>query len=237
MTTVNALAEVLNDVYLNGVIPECVIDVKDDVASILAIDITNSCFVSTSAEFKHKDARFGIGNLSLFTKYLSSLGDVTTKIKQDDNTLIIKPKQGSVVRYVMAQADLIPNYESDWEDEGDMIEEEVSQHSSYLSLTLEKVSEFLRLMGMFNLSSVSFVVDKNGKVELHSGKDTEHQIKTKLGDSEMEECTTYVYDKYLIAVLSAINFDKNPKLYLKEGEAAVIVTDVSSWLLRPVHND
>jgi len=237
MATVNALAKALNDVHLSNTIEECVITIEDNVASILAIDITESCFVSTSAEFEHEDTQFGIGNLSLFCKYMNTLKDVSVKFKQKDNVLTIKPKNGAVVKYIMADVDLIPSYKDEWEEEGDIIKNELDEYTGSFDLTLEKVSEFMNLMGMFDSSSVSFSVDKKGKITLHGGKETEHQIDVILGSSDIPESTTFVYNKHLGAVLNSIDFGAEPKLYLSEDEAVIITTNTSSWLLRPVSDD
>lgn len=239
MSTVNGLVHVLSDVYLGNLIEECVVIIEDNVAYITAMDMSSSLFVHTKGEVEFKDDTIGISNLGLFIKYLNSLKDMEVKFKRKDNKLTVKPKAGATVNYILADVDLVPTYDEAWQEEGDVIANEVEgfKKGSALKLTQEPIDEFLRVMSMFSPNSVSINIDTKGNVFLHGGsQDNEHQFDVKVGKLKgAEACSIKVFGKHLAPVLFAIDYNANPTLYIEEGIASVIVgTDSASWMLQSV---
>ena len=236
MASVNDLARALNDVFLDNVIEECVLTFEDDTVSIKAMDLTSSLFVQTTAKLEHEEGQCGIGNLSIFVKLLTLLKDIEVSIKQKENVLTIKPENGALVKYLLAEVDLIPSYSDEWDD--NILENELEKYESSLVLKQESVSDFLAMMRLFTPNSVHFKINQKGVVTLHGGSDIEHKFEVKLGKYEdAEPCTVKVYGKHLSPILSAIDFSKNPKLYLQKGESIIITTDVTSWMVQPTSDE
>ncbi len=236
MANVNDLARALSDVHLNNLIEECVVTFDDGKAYIKAMDLTSSLFVQTSAEIDHEDGQCGIANLALFGKYLNLIKDIDVTIKQKENILTVKPAKGSTVKYLLAEVDLIPSYNDEWDD--NILEEELEKFTGKMSLTQESVSDFLQVMGLFAPNSVYFEVSKKGLVTLHGGRETEHQFEVKLGKiKDVDPCTVKVYGKHLTPILSALDFKDDTELFLTEGEAIIISTTQTSWMLQPTSDE
>lgn len=235
MANVNDLARALDNVLLGNLIEECVITFEDDKAYIKAMDLTSSLYIQTVADIEHDDIQIGVGSLPLFVKYLHMISDVDVTIKHKDTRMMIKPKTGGVVNYKLAQVDLIPTFDSDW---GDLIEEALEEYDSSTKLKQVPISEFLSIMGLFTPNSVYFEVDSKGKVILHGGKETSHMFEVELGKIKgVDPCSLKVYGKHLTPVLSSIDYNEEPRLYLKQDDAVIISTNKSSWILQLIKDE
>lgn len=240
MITADKLAKMLSDVALNKVIEECVINVKDEVATVYAIDLTSTVFVQTSVPMSDMDdCQLGIGDLGLFVKYMTSLGALDLKLSIKNNRLVVAPSEGASVRYVLSDEDLIVTYDDNFIEQGDVIaaEFEEYEYGTGLSLTEKAVDDLLNPVNLFAPNSIIFKVNKKGKVTAHSGNETEHQIDVVLGTMKTADpCEVKVYAKHISEVLNAVMFEENPKMFLSSDDDAsvVITTNTSSWILQPI---
>ena len=237
MAVVDELTKALQDVHLGGLLDDCVIIIEDDKAYITAMELSSSLFIQASAEFEFGDDKIGISTLALFTKYLSTLNGEDVKFKRKDNVLTVKPKGGTQVKYVLADYDLIPTYDEEWEESGNVIEAEIAEfgENSKIKLTQQAVSEFLKHMNMFSPNSVYINITGKGKVTMHGGGNAnENQFDVNLGTIKgADECSIRIYGKHLTAVLNAVDFKNKPFLYVEDGQESIIVdTETTSWLLR-----
>jgi len=236
MSSINELERAIRDVNLGDIIEECVITFEDDEAVIQAMDLTSSLYVETTASAEFEDGQIGIGSLALFGKYLGFLKGSEVDIQQKENRLIVKPDTGTIVKYLLAEVDLIPSFNEEWGN--DILTKELENYGKSMKLQKSSVDSCLKYFGLFTPNSMYFEVDKKGLVTLHGGKETDHIFIVDLGKIKgVDPCVVKVYGKHLTPVLSAIDYSSHPKLYLKEDEAVIIATDISSWMLQPISNE
>jgi hypothetical protein len=237
MASVIDFVSMLEAVHLQGVNEECVVTISNDEASVMAMDMTSSLYVQAKAQFEHEDDQFGIGDLALFIKYLNSYSGVEVDFTRSDNKLKIKPKGSSVTNYLLSEVDLIPTYDSDWEGD-DKANECIEEYSGKATaLRADNVSEFLNLMRLFSPNSINLKVDKKGAISVHGGNKTEHQFDIPLGKSKCGVCNMKVYGPHFVAVLGAIDFEKQPIIYIQDEQPITIVSGDYAWILSPLDND
>lgn len=224
------LAGLLEKVHLGNTIPECVLISEDGVCHVKAMDLTSSIYVETSAKIDLKEGSLGIGNLGLLIKYLQAYTGIDSEIVWNDNRLTIKPKGGATLKFLLADPDLIPTYEADWEEEK-RIETLKEEFNGSLVLTKEATAEFSSLSRMFATKTAVFTVNKKGDVFVSSGTETEHQINVPFGKSSMSPCTVEINSKNLLSVFALLEFEKNPEIFLGKDQAALISCDSTHWVL------
>jgi len=239
MANVNDLSRVLDNVFLGGIIDECVIKVEDDKAIIQAMDLTDSVYVQTEADLDFEDCKLGLADLTRFTKYLSSIKDVDVTLTLKDVRLTLKPKGGGRVSYLLSEADLIPSYDYEWEEEGagDLVKDELTNFDKPMLLKEDTINEFLSLMRLFGTNSVHLKVDSKGTVYIHAGPETGHQFDVKIGKiKNVDSCEIKMYGDNIVAVLSVLDYTENPKMYIsaEEDSPIVITTTSTGWVLRPM---
>ncbi len=240
MISADKLAKMLSDVSLNKIITECVINVKDAVATVYAIDLTSTVFVQTNVPLKDmEDCQLGIGDLDLFVKYMNSLSTSNLTLSVKNNRLVVVPTEGASVRYVLSDQDLIVTFDENFVEQGDVIQAEFDEYDYFdgMALTQKAVDSLLTPVNLFAPNSIIFKVSKKGKVTAHSGKETEHQIDVAMGSTgKGDGCNVKVYTKHMTSVLNAINFEENPHIFFSADEESSIViqTDSSSWILQPI---
>ncbi len=233
MADVTGFTHALENVYLGGIIKECVIEFDGNVAYISAMDSSSSLFVQASAEIEHEDDTIGIDDLVLFMKYMNMIKETDVTFTHTENRLVIKPKGRGTVKYMLGQVDLIPSFDPDWEQ--DEIAKETKKYSDSMELQQDKVKEMIDDIGIFTPNSVVFEIDNKGKLVVHGGPDTSHKFNCPLGKIKgAESYSVKVFSEHLVAVLSAVDFSAKPELFLKEEEALIISTKEASWVLQPV---
>ena len=238
MSNVSDLVQALESVYLGGIIEDCVITVKDNTAHIKAMDMTSSVYAQVSSPFEYKDDVIGLGNLSLLIKYLKSYTSSKMSFLRNDNVLTVKPENGGTLKYLLSQVDLVPTYNSEWEDSDDPIKAAVASQTCKLELKEESVKEFLKLMGLFKPNGVTITVSKRGRVSIQGGNTTEHQFTVIIGDADPQEepISVKLYGNNINAVFSVLSFAKPVYMYMVGGEV-LIQADGFAWVLRPLSAD
>jgi hypothetical protein len=228
-------ARMIKDVHLGGIITGCYVTVEDSQAYVIAMDNTQAVVVETTAEFEHEDCSLGIEDLSLFDKYLNTIKDEEVSIKVTEENLVINPKQGAKVTYLLYDVDFIQSFDEEWGTDVINTEIEGGEYGEPLPVKQENVEDFLQMMGLFGHSSVFINVDKRGVVHLHGGKESDHQFDIVIGKIKgVEPFSLKVFGKNLASVLNRVDFSKSPLLYLAEKSSIIIKTETTSWMLRPV---
>jgi len=237
MSSITDFVSMLESVHLQGVNEECVVTIADEQASVMAMDMTSSLYVQSSAAFDHEDDQFGVGDLALFIKYLKSYAGVEVEFTRSDNKLKIKPAGGSVTNYLLSEVDLIPTYDSEWEGE-DKATECIEEYSGKpTTLRVDRVDEFLKLMGLFSPNSINLTVNKKGAISVHGGNQTEHQFDIELGKSKCGACDLKVYGPHFVAVLGSLDFEKKPVIYIQDEQPITIVNGGDNWILSPLDSE
>lgn len=230
------LSRMLSDVYLNGVIKECVIVIKENVAYVNAIDMTTSIFVQAKTPAELEDGKMGISDINLLIKCLNFMSGAAVKATKHDNRLEMVPKKGSKVNYLLSEVDLIPTYKEEL-DNVDVIEDEL-EDGDYLEsvpLTETIVSEIVQSIALLGHNSVVLTVNKRGHIAAHSGTESEHQSEVFVGKVENKSpFSIKFYSTHLTNILNRIDFTKEPKLYLSKTSPLIVITESSSWMLQPI---
>ena len=237
MSNISNFLRMLENVHLNGIIEECVVTIQDDIASVMAMELTSSIYTQCSTEFEHEDDTIGLGDLALFIKYLRTCTATEVKMTHKDNTLTVKPKNGAMLKYLLSEPDLVVTYESEWEDEDDKIKMIKTEYEKSLRLDEGKVTEFLNLMRVFSPNSVFINIDKKGSVVIHGGNETEHQFDVTLGKLKIDPCKIKVYGDHISAVFSALDFDHKPVMCIADEQPVFIESGEASWLLSPLSDE
>ena len=239
MASVARLVESLEAVHLGGIVEDCVVRVKDSVAHIKAMDMTSSVYIQTECPFDNKDDVLGLGNLALLIKYLKSYASANMELTRNDNTLIVKPDNGATLRYLLSQVDLVPTYNSEWDElEEDPIKAILAAHTLKVELKEETVKEFLKLMGLFKPNGVLINISKRGRVSFHGGNETDHQFTLIVGDSTAQEepLSIKLYGANLSAVLSTLTYEEPVFMYVVGSEVSIVMEN-SAWVLSPLSNE
>ena len=237
MANINDLSHILSNVFLGGIIEGCLLQVEDNNVFIQAMDLTDSVFVQTVAELELKDCELGIGTLSVFTKYLESIKDVDTTLVLKGNRFVIKSKDGVRVSYLLTEPDFIASYDDEWKEIGDLVEEELKNFDESMVLDKEAIDKFLNVSKHFENNSVTFKVDGKGNVHLNAGPESGHQFDVKIGKIEdVDQCSIKLYSDNVTAVFKAIDYEKEPKMYISsEDDSPIVITNTAtSWILRPM---
>lgn len=230
----DGLIQLLDNVYLGGIIEDCVVEVADGIAKCMATDRSQSIFVQTTAATTLDDCTLGLQGVEMLSKYLKTYRNREMAIVKKDNILSVKPAGGTQLNFLLSEPDLISTYNADFKDIPDKIA--TIDLVGDLTLTTEKVSEFLTMMGLFKPKNVELLINKNGKVALHGGNVTTHQFDGTLGVcKDFEPVNVSFYGPYVTAVLSVIDFSTPATMSLVEGENFMVVRNgLSGWVIQTV---
>ena len=80
------LLNMLKQIHLGGLIEECVLKIKDGVAKVEAVDITNSLIIICKKTIMGKDISvdLGLGNIGILIKFLSTIDNDKLIFKHSD---------------------------------------------------------------------------------------------------------------------------------------------------------
>jgi len=233
MSSVTGLVRALENVFMGGIIEECGIDFKDNKLFISAMDLTTSVFVQTSADMSDQEGSIGVGDLSLMLKYFKSIENLEASINIVENKLVVKPKGRGQVKLLLNEIDLVPTYDASWlpEATSDMLEE----YGDPLLLVKVKVQNLLSSMAIFDAKSVTFDVDKKGKVTVYGGTESDNEYFEELGKVKgMPESSTRVRTEIIKATLATMNLDADARVYLAPDSDMIFADEFTTWSLRPV---
>jgi len=230
----SGFARSIMDVYLGGIIDECVVTVEDGKAKIKAMDLTTTLFVDTVTEFDQDDCVIGVGNMDLLSKIIA-ITDAITGFSESH--IEFKPEKSSKVRFLLFEPDLVPSFNTEWTD--DIVDQELASNNycEPFKLKASKLEQFKVWNDIFKIPSIGITV-KNGALSFHCGREASHQFAVKLGNvSGLDSLSIKVLGKFILPVLNALDFELDPVLYLSEEGPVVIRTKTSTWMIQPLEQD
>jgi len=241
----------LEGVYLGGVLNECLVRVKKGKGTVEAIDITNSTIIVGEKKILSGDinADFGLGNIELLIKFLSSAQDESVSFKQKGNYLLfgVKSKKShKKLEYLLTQPDLIATrFNLSQNEKGknknpinkilESLEYSTSfpasfikDHCSYMSLLKNQVTNGI----------VSILCDEDGEIEFVYGEKNDHMLKLSL-DSEMDEgedLEIKINGEHLAKIFMAIEYsqDDQPTIHFSNNQPVVVKAGKMGWALVPI---
>ena len=177
----------LRQIYLGGLLEECMVGIKKGKAKVEAVDITNSLIVICNKSIASKDitTELGLGNLDLLLKFLSAVEESKLFFKYKDGSSkfeLTKKNKRRKLHYLLTQPELIATQlqvDEDLEDEDEnedpyqkmknMMEYSVDLSSSF-------IKDFLTYIGLLKTKDVSIEFDGEEEITFVCGGTNDHKF-------------------------------------------------------------
>jgi hypothetical protein len=240
----NKLLTMLRQVWLQGVLNECVVEVKRGKAKIEAVDMTNSLIVLTTGTVFTKNAKatLGLGNLELLINFLSSLEDKQLSFKKSSNHLSIKRQDGRRrLDYLTTEPDLIATRLIEDDNDAEPYDTFSAMTEFEVELTPTFIKDFLTYVGLLKTKDATLIFDGEEEVKFILGDPDEHQFEITLGneveaEAEADPFKILINGEHLSHVFKVIDYDeKNPPI-MKFAEDVPIMIEYkkTAWALLPI---
>ena len=237
----------LRQIYLGGLLEECMVGIKKGKAKVEAVDITNSLIVICNKSIASKDitTELGLGNLDLLLKFLSAVEDPKLYFKYKDGAskfeLTRKDKRRKL-NYLLTQPELIATQlqvDEDLEDENpydkmkNMMDYSVELSSSFMK-------DFLTYIGLLKTKDVSIEFDGEEEVTFICGGTNDHKfelvLSTRVEGDEGDPFEIKINGEHLGRIFNVVDFDDdNPAtLSFAEDKLVMIEDGSTSWALVPL---
>lgn len=230
------LNELVNSVYLGGVIKECLLKIKGGKAIIQSINNSNSLFVSSRGDVPDTpDIEIGIPDLSIFAKLISGVSDknndISYSINKDGTKLSLRLKGKGQVKLLLSSPDQVPNVVED-EDAINSLKETCKNK---MELTKEICTNFAYFTNLFKCGTVVLEA-KGGKITFQNGSGDENEYKIQLGKTKCEDIVVEVEATSLLSVMNFLSFNEeiNPILYFGKDVPILIEFKNIVWALSPI---
>ena len=229
-----ALGSLLSRANLGGLVEECVLDVRDGVGSIQAIDMTNSVFLSCQEQLGEglPNSKIGIGNLSVLCKFFAMDGEFS--INLSDEWITVRRKGHGFIRLQLLKSDQVPTAVTQEDAEKKIIA------SCEVSLPFEEDSarDFEGFMGLMSCASVE-LRSKEGKISLSANKSEPQQFNVQLGEAKeiKDGFKVAVYGDQLLRVVKVLHWEKDHTPTIRVGEKSPLVIQQDKrnfWALTPI---
>ncbi len=240
------LLKLLSRIHLGGSIEECVLKFKKNAATIQAVDMTNTIFISCQEKIFQKDGTLGLGNLTILTKYLESMTadkcgttaeedkekvDDNLEMKISKNRLHLSRRNSGKFMYLLTDADLVPTaVPSDKVN----FKKFLKIKGAKFDITKEFIKEYLYYVGLIKPKSVTLSVSKNGELILTGGLSSSHQFKIKGPKGKKSKDSIHVNTAFLTPILNALEITKKKTPALRFGdESPLVITqdDNNIWAI------
>jgi len=213
---VTAMASLIRHAHLNGIIDDAVITVKDNVATIDAIDMSQCVFVHAVENIgEAQDCKIGIQRLSVFLKVLEAITEDTVKYTisgEENQWLKLGIKNRGDARFLLTEPDLIATFI----DGQQFIEKILSAANIQMALNPKSVEDFLYFMHLFNSDTVVINV-KNKAVTITPSPDSPQSFDVNFGELEKDiEIEATITGKHIQEIMKGLQFGQ-------EGAEAAIV--------------
>jgi hypothetical protein len=247
MKEIKKLSLLLNRVYLNGKIKECVLRVKNKKLIIQSVDMTNSLFLYCSCNRKGvglEKGSYGIGNLEILCKFFSVIDNnkENLQIKKEDNKLILSKDNSNTFKYLLTDIQVIP---TDINQKDAIIK--ITKNSIYeIELEEQFKKEYNSYTSLIGLQVIQLKMNKNQKVFLCGGREGEHQFEISLGkaslinktsDKKKEGIQLSIYNEHFGSILQQLKWDGEtiPKIKFAPQNPLVIEQNKNNlWALLPI---
>ncbi len=191
------MAELLGHVNVRGLVEECLLSVVGGLATVQAIDLTSSLFLSCSAKIGGSGDSLSIGltKLSMLSKFLADAGDTPFLFKIRDNWLSVKQKRRGSLKIRLLDAESVPTIVESPVTLGQIGQDAIVQ-LNVLPESVERLSYFVGLVGA---PSVVFSVDLKGHVAVSSNDIAEQQFSFVFGKGVFARKCDKVFSSEVLA--------------------------------------
>jgi len=231
------LKSLINSVYLNGTITECVIDIKEGKGKIQSIDKMNCMFVSNDVEItedQELEIQLGLRDLSMLTKILSGIKeDVRYEISKDNKWLHLSIKGKGKIKLLLIEPDTLVTAVT---EEG--VSDKLMENTRLEVLITDKIKEdILYFLNLFKTKVVEFCVTKN-RLYLKSHCEDINQFEIPIAKVKSKDISVEVNGLYLATILSFIEKSNEPKFHIGEDTPILISSEKDTenymWALSPI---
>lgn len=239
----DATLALLNQVHLGGIINECVLDMEKGRATIEAVDITATIVFISSASIgsKRLSGEFGLGNIELFKRFLSTIKEPKLNVKITENRMMITRKdRRRTLDYLLSQPALIPTrlrLGDDDEDETDPAEVYSGMVEAKAELSEGFVKDFSSYVATLKTKIVTIEVGENDVIFI-LGPKSEHQFRLSLplAEESEEEFSLKVNGENLAKIFSILEFNEEDDpvtIGLGDDKPIVIEAEGALWAISP----
>lgn len=240
-----SLLGMLRQIHLGGLLEECVLEIKDGVARVEAVDITNSLIIICQKTIMNKNISvdLGLGNIGILLKFLSTMDNDKLVFKHSDTGFELKKTNGRrKLDYLLTNPELIATQlQADEEKKKDPLKKMHNMMGQKIELTQSFIKDFLSYINLLKTKDVSIEFDGDEEVAFICGGKNDHNFELILSteaESEDEEdafCIK-VNGEYLANIFTTISFDEDdpPMLSLAEDKLVMIENDSATWALVPL---
>lgn len=234
-----ALCSLLKRVHLKGTVEECVLNIKNGVGTIQAVDMSNSIFISCEEELgKIEDITMGLGKLSLLVQFLEGSTAVSYIIESKEKQgvwLTLKRGEFGQIKVLLIEPTQIPTVvQGNIEEIKNNMFELITEKMNISQKNVEEISNYI---GMIGCATVFFKVEK-GSIYVYNNPESEQQFSFKLGIVEStNEAATEVYSQYLLAVLKSLKWTEKetPTICIgKESPVIIKQNESNFWAVTPI---
>lgn len=242
---IDKFVHMLKNVWLNGLIDECVIKLKKKNAIIEAVDLTNNILVSSKVNVLKSSIekiRLGIIDINIIIKFLSTIKDTKIQAEIDDKNNILKLKREDskrAISYNLKDPDAIATVPD--EEIGNKYVDMQDYYSTIDNIFAKDFIAYINLLGKDSSREANIKYDGEN-IEFICGVKNENQFSLIL-DSEVVDLSEsggdvdiVVDGEYLSKILNTITFDNEnkPYIYIGEDNPLVIKTSDTMWALSPI---
>jgi len=220
-------SKLLKNVYLDGTIKKCVINLNKNMALVQSMNPENSLFICHHATIgqdlkgKHK---IGIADLALLNKLVDGVLKCEAEYVIGKKWFTIKAAtKGNAKVLLTAPEEIITNVE-----EEDAKENVLSSVFHMIKLHGGIIKNLIYYLKLFKSSTVILIVEK-GQVNIKSNTKETNQFEVNVGQIEnVEDMKIEVDGKSFLAVLNHIQDQED--IFLKFDEECPIVIEVNNFL-------
>jgi hypothetical protein len=240
----NKLLTMLKQIWLQGVLNECVIEVKHGKATVEAVDMTNTLVVLTTGMVMTKDTDtiLGLGNLELLINFLSSLEDKQVSFKKSSNHLSITRQDGRrKLDYLTTEPDLIATRLIEDDNDAEPYDTYSAMTEFEVELSPTFIKDFLTYVGLLKTKDATLIFDGEEEVKFSLGDPDEHQFEITLNnevesEAESDPFKVLVNGEHLSHVFKIIDYDEKDPPIMKFAEDVPIMVEYkkTAWALLPI---
>ncbi len=228
------ISSLINNVFLSGVIDECLLVIEKNVGTIQAIDMSNCFFVSCSEKFDTDldDVEMGLSNLALLSKTFDSGDEVSFSIDEakEQTWLKLKIKGKGNVKLILLDPETIPTIVED-AGAGEKLVDSYRNSLKLSDSAIEKISYFL---DMFKPKDIVISI-KKGKMYFSNGLGSTNQFKSSLGNIKAKDATFEIMAEHFLAVINRIKvLETDVNILVKADSPVILQTESAIWAFSPI---
>ena len=239
------LLNMLRQIHLGGLLEECVLEIKDGIAKVEAVDITNSLIIICKKPVigKNISVTLGLGNIGILIKFLSTMDNDKLIFKHSATGFELKKTSGRrKLNYLLTNPELIATQlQADEEKKKDPLKKMRRMVGQKIELTQSFIKDFLSYINLLKTKDVSIEFDGEEEIAFTCGGKNDHNFELILStETETEDdedaFSIKVNGEYLASIFTTINFDEDdpPMLSLAEDKLVMIENDSATWALVPL---